>query len=145
MVSESKKDRWKEERETRRAQLEQDERRRKLKHAAIWCGVLVIAVIIAVVIYKKVTGPGAYDSLAQCMTENGMTMYGTNWCPHCQRQKQLFGRSFKYIHFVDCDIGTACEDANVQAYPTWAKDSTLFPSGVKSLAELATLSGCRLP
>ena len=145
MAAESKKERWKEERETRRRQFEQEEHKRKLKQMLVWGSVILAGFIIAFFIYNKVTDPGQYDTLAKCISEKGMVMYGTNWCPHCQRQKELFGNSFKYVNFVDCDVGTTCDDVGVQSYPTWAKDGTLFEPGIKSLAELATLTGCQSP
>lgn len=145
MVSESKKERWKAQREAQQQQVQETEQKRKAKRIIVWALIIIAAVGVVFLLYKKVTGPGKYDALAQCMTENDMTMYGTDWCPHCQRQKQLFGKSFKYIHFVNCDLGTACDEAGVQAYPTWGKNKELIPSGVKSLAELAKISGCQLP
>ena len=43
------------------------------------------------------------DNFAQCLTNANLTMYGTEWCSHCQNQKKLFGKSFKYINYIDCD------------------------------------------
>jgi hypothetical protein len=145
MVSESKKERWKAKREEQREQQAALERTRSLKRIAVWAAVGVIALVLAFLLYKKVTGPGKHDALAQCLTEKGMTMYGTDWCPHCQRQKQLFGKSFAYIDYVNCDLGPRCDEAGVQAFPTWGMDGKLLPSGVKPLAELAKISGCPMP
>lgn len=145
MVSESKKERWKEQRDIQRQQFTSLEKKRRVKRILIWAIVIIAAAAIAFFVYKKTSGPGKYDTLARCMTEHGMTMYGTDWCPHCQRQKQLFGKSFQYINYVNCDLGDACNKAGVQSYPTWAKDGQLFPPGVKSLAELTQTSGCEMP
>ncbi len=145
MVSESKKERWKEQRDVQRQQFSSSEKKRQAKRILVWTIVIIAVAAIAFFIYKKASGPGKYDALAQCMTENGMTMYGTDWCPHCQRQKQLFGKSFKFINYVNCDLSDACDKAGVQGYPTWAKDGQLLQSGVKSLAELAQSSGCEMP
>lgn len=145
MVSESKKERWKAQREEQRQQFEDVEKKRRIKRVILWTIVLLAGIVLIFFIYKQVTGPGKYDQFAQCMTQNGMTMYGTDWCPHCQRQKQLFGKSFAYVHYVNCDLGPACDEAGVEGYPTWAKGDELLSSGVKSLAELAQISGCPLP
>ena len=45
--------------------------------------------------------PGEYDVLANCLTEKGAVMYGTEWCSHCQNQKKSFGKSFEYIDNLD--------------------------------------------
>lgn len=90
------------------------------------------------------TGPGQYDSFANCLTETGVTMYGTEWCSHCKNQKALFGSSFKNINYVDCDLSSdKCQLAGVRGYPTWVIDGELYP-GERSLSELASLSGCEL-
>ena len=71
-------------------------------------------------------------------------MYGTEWCSHCQNQKSLFGKSFKYINYIDCDrYSGECAEAGVEGYPTWAIDGNSY-SGEKPLYALASLSGCEL-
>ena len=42
------------------------------------------------------------DTFAQCLTDNGATMYGSATCPHCQKQKAAFGDSFQKITYVEC-------------------------------------------
>jgi len=87
---------------------------------------------------------GKYDSFAQCLTEKGVTMYGTEWCPHCKNQKKMFGSSFKYIDYVDCDLRAGdCIKAGVERYPTWEINGTRH-EGVMPLYRLASLSKCRL-
>jgi hypothetical protein len=72
---------------------------------------------------------GQNTKLAECLTEQGATMYGTNRCSHCQAQKDLFGyEAFTKINFVDCDKEkNVCNLAGVSGYPTWkfADGSTL--------------------
>jgi glutaredoxin len=88
--------------------------------------------------------PGAYDSLAQCLTEKGATMYGTEWCPHCQNQKKMFGKSFQYIVFVDCDLNSdECLKNGVSGYPTWKIGDENYP-GEQSLERLAFLADCEV-
>ncbi len=91
------------------------------------------------------TGPGKLDDFAQCLTEKGATMYGTAWCSHCKNQKELFGNSFKYVDYVDCDYNKQeCLDNGVRGYPTWKINGENYP-GEQSLYKLASLSGCDLP
>ena len=61
----------------------------KYKKMIIW---VVAILILAVVINFAMQGnfSSKYDGFASCMTEKGVIMYGTDWCPNCQNQKQLF-------------------------------------------------------
>lgn len=81
--------------------------------------------------------------LAQCLTNNGVIMYGAWWCPHCQNQKKLFGRAFDYINYIECTKETQkCLAANIQSYPTWIFKNGDKIEGEVSLEILAQKSGC---
>ena len=85
-----------------------------------------------------------YESFAQCLTDKGAVMYGTEWCSHCQDQKKLFGNSFKKINFVDCDKSKLiCDQEGVTGYPSW-KINDKIVQGQKSLEVLSKLTGCKL-
>lgn len=89
-------------------------------------------------------GPGEYDQFAQCLTENNVVMYGTDWCPHCKEQKAMFGKSFQYVDYRNCDFNQEeCDSAGVEGYPTWVIDGKKYP-GTKSLKRLSGISGCKL-
>lgn len=56
--------------------------------------------------------------------KNGLIMFGTNWCPHCQHLKPVIkalgkmDKSF-VVGAVDCDKQKIISDKlNVQGYPT---------------------------
>jgi hypothetical protein len=73
-----------------------------------------------------------YDKFAQCVAKKGAVMYGAWWCPHCKDQKEMFGDSFTYINYVECaDLldrrkqTQACQDKNIQKYPTWIFNETV--------------------
>lgn len=84
------------------------------------------------------------ESFAKCLTEKGAVMYGTDWCSHCNDQKDDFGDEFEYIDFVDCDVNKqACVEAGVTGYPTWIIDGESYP-GRQELNRLASLTGCSL-
>lgn len=86
--------------------------------------------------------PGSYDPFAKCLTEKGVIMYGTEWCPHCKNQKAAFGNSFEYVNYIDCDKNRdACIRAGVQGYPTWVIDGKSYP-GEQPLFDLSSLAGC---
>lgn len=87
---------------------------------------------------------GANAALAQCLTDNGVKMYGTERCSHCKNQKGLFGPDFAKVTYIDCDAQKqVCMDNGIQGYPT-RKDATgnFFP-GVQSLEKLAEIGGCQ--
>lgn len=85
------------------------------------------------------------DSFAQCLTEKGAVMYGTEWCPHCQSQKALFGDSFQHIDYVNCELDKeACTKAGIKGFPTWEIKGKLYP-GEQPLFKLSGLTKCKAP
>lgn len=106
--------------------------------------VVVLAVMIFIINQVLNSGPGEYDDFAQCLTDNGVIMYGTDWCHFCKDQKSRFGKSFKLVNYVDCDrYKGECLSAGVEGYPTWVIDDEV-KTGVQPLAELAAWTGCEL-
>lgn len=110
--------------------------------------IVLIAVSVAVYMFTNQPAgsldPGKYDGFAQCLTDNGVAMYGTSWCSHCTDQKNTFGSSFDYVDFTDCDEDRAsCTAAGVKYYPTWVINDVIY-TGSKSLEELSSISGCSL-
>lgn len=120
------------------------------------------ALVIAAVLVLTVGGfaawkivdavtPGKYDDFAKCLGEKGLTFYGAYWCPHCQAQKALFGKSVKYLPYVECavadssDQAQACKDAGVTGYPTWTGPDGWRMEQQLELTDLAKESGCQLP
>lgn len=85
------------------------------------------------------------NEFAQCLADKKVTMYGAEWCTHCQNQKKLFGDSFKYVPYVECPQDPQrCLAQGVDAYPTW-----IFPDGKKLVGEqkveaLSQESSCSL-
>jgi len=83
-------------------------------------------------------------ALAKKLADKGVVMYGAFWCPHCARQKELFGReAFQYITYVECAPRgysaqpLICNSKNVDGYPTWVfRDKTVL-SGERPLDDFA--------
>lgn len=118
---------------------------------------LVLGMVATVLVRSNSTppGPGKYDTFAQCLKEKGAIFYGAFWCPHCQKQKKLFGSSAQYLPYVECSTANGqgqlqiCKDEDIQGYPTWKlADGTRIPietdAGV-SLETLAAKTSCILP
>jgi thiol-disulfide isomerase/thioredoxin len=86
--------------------------------------------------------------LAKYLQSSGAKMYGAFWCPHCQRQKELFGReAWKYVDYVECSPNgyrakyATCIDQKVDGYPTWKFGNGKTQGGEMELAEIARVSG----
>ena len=80
-------------------------------------------------------------NLAKALSEKGITMYGAEWCPHCQAQKALFGDAFKLVPYVECPQNEKiCIDKGIKGYPTWmTADGTKY-EGEQTLDTLAKLA-----
>lgn len=85
-----------------------------------------------------------YPDLAKCLTEKGAKMYGTEWCPHCKNQKEMFGDAFMYVDYIDCELyQDKCLEADVRSYPTWIINGEK-QIGEQSLYRLSSLTECPL-
>ena len=87
------------------------------------------------------------DHFAQCLSDRGAVMYGLYWCPHCEDQKELFGPSFRKVHYMEC--GTPdhheqpqCAEEGLKDFPTWKFADGERHVGGMALQELAAKTGC---
>ena len=85
--------------------------------------------------------------LATYLSRQRWTMYGAFWCPHCQRQKEMFGReAWAMVNYVECDArgvdgkAAVCVAKGVNGFPTWTKGDQTF-SGEIPLEDLAKKVG----
>ncbi len=118
------------------------------RRVAVWAGVLLLM--------SGAYGFGwyhrnhRYDGFAQCMASKQVRMYGAYWCPHCAEQKEMLGKSYRFL-YEECGVSGShaeqqkCADLGVKLFPTWRfPDGTLAP-GVFSPQDLSSRSGCNLP
>lgn len=94
--------------------------------------------------------PGQLDDFTQCLADKEAVFYGAYWCPACQQQKLLFGKSKKYLPYVECSNSDrsqtqACIDAGIESYPTWFFKDGSIKNGIIQLEELSEKTGCELP
>ncbi len=95
--------------------------------------------------------PSPLDAFAQCITEAKATFYGAFWCPHCQSQKKLFGRSERLLPYVECSTPDSkgqtqvCIDKKITGYPLWEYADGTRTNGQQTLEQLAEKTGCALP
>lgn len=121
-------------------------KRRRNKKIINYSIVGVIVLLIAFGGYtqlQKRNSPGEYDDFAICLTNVGLGMYGTDWCPYCQEQKRLFGNSFRLVTYINCDANpTACNNQGVTTYPTWISADGSRVTGVQTLEALSERTNC---
>lgn len=109
-----------------------------------------IAAVAGVAIWQN-SVPGKLDGFAKCLKDKGAVFYGAFWCPHCQDEKALFGRSVKHLSYVECSTADSkgqlqiCKDQKIEVYPTWKFADGTKNEGEMGLAKLAEKTGCTLP
>lgn len=82
--------------------------------------------------------------IAKCLAEKNVKMYGSDTCPACIQQKNLFGEGFKYISYINCQLNSEdCYLNQIQYYPTWDINGTK-KIGVTHPTELADIAGCKI-
>ena len=112
--------------------------------------VLVIAVVSGL-LFLQSSQPGALDEFAACLKDRDAIFYGTFWCPHCQNQKKMFGRSARLLPYIECSTPDGqsqlaiCTEKDVQSYPTWTFADGSRETGEVALGTLAEKTGCSLP
>ena len=90
-----------------------------------------------------------YDFLGRCMASKQVKMYGAYWCPHCAEQKEILGKSYRFV-YVECGVpgshaeSEGCKALGVKEFPTWRFPGGGLAPGVFSVEELGNRSGCSL-
>lgn len=109
-------------------------REAKKKKKIIAISIAVLLLLGSLITYSWLS-PGKYDNFAKCLTEKGAVMYGEDWCQYTQGQKNMFGKSFKYINYkVKKDL---------RKRPTWIIDGKKHET-VQSFQRLSALTGCEI-
>jgi uncharacterized membrane protein/glutaredoxin len=124
------------------------------------CKAVPVAAAIILVLHLNYTGvlgepPKVEEpttrALALHLVRSGAKMYGADWCPHCQQQKELFGASASRLPYVECSPGgqgtpqtEECRAAKITTYPTWIINGTRTQE-VMTLKQLAESTGFQPP
>ena len=104
-----------------------------------------------VLLFMAPSKPGELDSFAQCIADRGAIFWGAFWCPHCNDQKALFGRSAKLLPYKECSTPDGrgqtaeCTEAGITGYPAWDIPGQERISGLIELSRLSELTSCPLP
>lgn len=93
-----------------------------------------------------------YAPIAQCLTDNGVVMYGTYWCPKCAKQRRMFGPAMELIDEIECDARgenaqpERCVERGIRGTPTWMREADgrerQRHEGVATPERLAEIFGC---
>lgn len=121
---------------------EKNERRNKTMRMS---GLFAMVVVACVYLFYIVSAsPGSYDNFAKCLEENGVVIYGNDWCQYTQQQMEAFGKSEEYLDYVRCDDNRQiCQQKGVSITPTWEINGKIY-SGIQSFQALSEASGCNL-
>ncbi len=91
-------------------------------------------------------------ALAMHLRDRNIVMYSAYWCPHCHDQKEMFGKEgTAKLLVVECasdglnNQHKLCETKGITGFPSWEIKPGEIESGVRSLRELADLSGYNKP
>ncbi len=124
----------------------------KIRSKLIIAGIIGIAIFAGIYfLVSKNSEPGKLDIFAQCLKDKGAVFYGAFWCPHCQNQKTMFGKSQKLLPYVECSTPdgkgqlAVCKEKNVTGYPMWEFSDGSRESGEVSLEKLSEKTSCPLP
>jgi hypothetical protein len=138
-----------------------EERRKRVKHGEelpqsavsrkrmIWIGIVVVFVVGYVAFWFYTNH--RYDEFAKCLAARQAKMYGLYWCPHCAEQKEMFGKAFRYVPYVECaikgshELAPACSAVGVKLFPSWQFGTNQPIEGVFPMQELSDKTGCSLP
>ncbi|MDT8409620.1 MAG: vitamin K epoxide reductase family protein [Wenzhouxiangellaceae bacterium] len=72
-------------------------------------------------------------ALAIHLEQSGARYFGAFWCPNCQDQREMFGRSADRLPYVECSpngrggmVAFECVANDISGYPTWIIDGRRF-------------------
>lgn len=110
----------------------------------IW--IVVLIVVVGAVYYsiarpKSDLNPKEKESLAKCLTEKEIYLFGAFNCPNCGVQKEMFGEAVEFIVYINCDLEPDKCDINENTYPYWKMDDNIL-RGPVPLKFLKDRTGC---
>ncbi len=119
------------------------------KNKGLLIGIIIFVGIIGLLAWQG-SKPGKYDQVAQCIADSGAKFYGAFWCPHCRDQKTMFGRSAKFLPYVECSQPNGkgqlqvCIDKKIEGYPAWEFADGTRVSGKMTIEQLVEKTACSI-
>ena len=84
------------------------------------------------------------DNFGDCLAQSDITMYGSDTCGSCIAQKEILGKYFASVKYVNCAFNSSeCREKGIRGVPTWIIGEKFLP-GRKTIAEIEELTGCNL-
>ena len=116
---------------------------------------LTIVTVLVFGLYHSGLFEGEEDpylhELAVHLRESGAKFYGAQWCPTCERQRDLFQASKSELPYVECSpagrhgrTAVECLQQAISNYPTWIINGQRS-TGFLTPTELASRSGFEAP
>jgi len=115
-------------------------------------GIIILNLIPLILFNVLMYEDTAHEDFAQCLTDEGVTLYSSEFCSVCKRQKDLFGESYRNLNVIECSPQgenaqpELCQDKKIKATPTWMveKDGEVVKKqiGFMTVEELRAFSGC---
>ena len=96
----------------------------------------------------KITTVSSQEKIdfAKYLSNKNIVMYSAYWCPHCNDQKQLFGKqAVEELIIVECakdgknNQYKLCQEKGIEGFPSWEINKGIY-SGTMSLDELAKMT-----
>ena len=88
-----------------------------------------------------------YVEFSQCLADNGMVIYGSQFCPYCNELAQLMG-GYEAVQsvYVECTVEQArCAQETLTDYvPEVQLNGEVF-EGERTLSSFAQATGCTVP
>jgi len=106
---------------------------------------IIILVFASFIVYSFVIKNNGIspERVAQCLSDKGAKLYTSQYCPHCQEQKKMFGDALSKLDIAECSTQIEeCQNAGITAYPTWIINGRKF-LGTKDMNTLYDLSDCK--
>ncbi len=118
-----------------------------MKKHGWWIITLAVIAVVVGFLVVQAKKPGRYDDFAQCISDSGAKFYGAWWCPHCQAQKALFGKSAQLLPYEECQTRSrentpVCIEKEITSYPTWIFTDGTRVSGEQTFEQLAGYTSC---
>ncbi|MFA5098605.1 MAG: hypothetical protein WC461_00055 [Candidatus Paceibacterota bacterium] len=112
---------------------------------------VILAGVVGFLIWAQFTtvnraSPGL-EAFAKCLASKGITMYGTESCAWCLKQKADFKSAWRYVNYVDClKDPNKCVAEKIDGTPTWIfpNDNNKRIVGYRELNVLSQESACPL-
>lgn len=86
------------------------------------------------------------EEFVACLNQSGMTIYGAEWCGHCQDLvNTLGGHDIVNPIYIECtENKQLCQNKGIEAYPTITINGTKY-TGSRTIQALSQTTGCPTP